>query len=205
VTYRQRIDALEAVWRQWAEVGGGLTDADWAAPSRCAGWDVAALFAHVGLFPHAVLDPPPADRGDPVTAVDILRRFNAPRGVARTMAAQVADAAVAMAAQAGPPGLVAFFADAGPRAVAALRDRPADGLVSWPAAGVTTWVEAIRIVLLEFVVHLLDVLDGLGRAPDVPEPALRETAHLLADLADPVAFVEAATGRSAMSPLPVLR
>ena len=53
--------------------------------------------------------------------------------------------------------------------------------------------------------HLLDVLDGLGRAPDVPAEALRETAHLLADLADPVAFVEAATGRSATSPLPVLR
>jgi len=34
---------------------------------------------------------------------------------------------------------------------------------------------------------------------------LRDTAHLLADLADPVAFVEAATARSAVSPLPVLR
>src|SRR5436309_1903383 len=45
--FGQRIDALDAVWRRWAEVGGGLTDADWSAPSRCAGWDVAALFAHV--------------------------------------------------------------------------------------------------------------------------------------------------------------
>ena len=203
--HRQRLDALEAVWRRWADVGGGLTDAEWSSPSRCAGWDVAALFAHVGPFAHAVLDPPQAHGGDPVTAVDILRGFNAPSGVAHAMADQVADGAVTLAAQVGRPGLVAFFADGGPRGIAALRHRAADGLVLWPAAGVTTSAEAVRIVLLESVVHLLDVLDGLGRAPDVPAEALRETAHLLADLADPVAFIEAATGRSAMSPLPVLR
>lgn len=201
--YRERIDALEAVWRQWAEVGGGLADVEWSRPSRCAGWDVAALFAHVGLFPHAVLDPPQAHGGEPVTAVAILRGFNAPSGVAHTMADQVADAAVARAAQVGRPGLVAVFADVGPRAIAALRGRPADGCVPW-AAAVTTWAEATRIVLMESVVHLLDVLDALARVPDVPAEALRETAHLLADLADPVAFIEGATGR-ADSPLPVLR
>jgi len=39
----------------------------------------------------------------------------------------------------------------------------------------------------------------------VPAEALRDTAHLLADLAEPVAFVEAATGRSTAAPLPVVR
>jgi len=199
------IDALEAVWRRWAEVGAGLTEAEWSTPSRCAGWDVAALFAHVGVFPHAVPDAPEADGREPVSAVDILRGFNAPSGVAHSMATQVEDRAVALAAQVGRPGLVAFFAQAGPRGIAALRERPADGLLLWPASGVTTWGEATRIVLLESTVHLLDVLDALGRAPDVPAAALRGTAHLLAELADPVAFVEAATGRSASSPLPVLR
>ena len=204
--YRERLDALAAVWGRWAEVGSALTDVEWSTPSRCAGWDVAALFAHVGMFPQAVLDPPQADGGAPVTAVDILRGFNQPSGVAHAMADQVADTAVAVAAQVGRPGLIAHFVDTGPRGIAALSERPADGLVPWPGAGaVTTWVEAVRIVLLESTVHLLDVLDGLGRAPDVPAEALRDTAHLLADLADPVAFVEAATGRSAASPLPVLR
>ena len=157
------------------------------------------------MFPQAVLDPPEADGGEPVSAVDILRGFNAPSGVAHSMATQVEDRAVALAAQVGRPGLVAIFAEAGPRGIAALRERPADGLLLWPASGATTWGEATRIVLLESTVHLLDVLDALGRAPDVPAAALRDTAHLLADLADPVAFVEAATGRSASSPLPVLR
>jgi uncharacterized protein (TIGR03083 family) len=203
--YGQRIDALEAVWERWAEVGAGLSDAEWSTPSRCAGWDVAALFGHVGVFPHAVLDPPRADGGDPVTAVDILRGFNAPAGVAHAMARQVAEHAVAFAAQAGRAGLVASFADVGPRGIAAFRERPADGLVPWPSSGaVMTWAEAARIALLEAVAHLLDVLDALGRAPDLPAEALRETVHLLADLADPVAFIEGATGR-ADSPLPVLR
>ena len=109
---------------------------------------------------------------DPVTAVDILRGFNAPSGVAHAMADQVATAAVALAADLGRPALVALFADAGPAGIAALRGRPATGLVPWPGAGaLTTWVEAVRIVLVESVVHLLDVLDALGRTPDVPPTA----------------------------------
>jgi hypothetical protein len=58
---------------------------------------------------------------------------------------------------------------------------------------------------MESVVHLLDVLHALGRAPEVPADGLRETVHLLAEVAEPVSFVEAATGRSVGSPLPVLR
>ena len=78
--------------------------------------------------------------------------------------------------------------------------------VPWPAAdGVTTWGEAVRIVLLESTVHLLDVLDALGRPPQVPAPALRGTAHLLAELADPLALIEAATGRATTTVFPVLR
>jgi hypothetical protein len=69
----------------------------------------------------------------------------------------------------------------------------------------TTWVEALRIVLLESVVHLLDVLHGLGRNLCVPASGLREAVHLLAEIAEPVMFIEAATGRSVRSPLPVLR
>lgn len=206
--YRRRVDALDGVWARWAEAGADLSATQWSTPTRCDGWDVAALYAHVGLFPRAVADPPPVPEGavDPVTAVDILRGFNAPSGVAHAMADQVAPAAVALAADLGRPALVALFADAGPAGIAALRGRPATGLVPWPGAGaLTTWVEAVRIVLVESVVHLLDVLDALGRTPDVPPDGLRETADVLAELADPVAFIEAATGRSATSPLPLLR
>ncbi len=58
---------------------------------------------------------------------------------------------------------------------------------------------------MESVVHLLDVLDGLDRAPEIPQAALDETCHLLAEITESVRFIEAATGRSSHSPLPVLR
>lgn len=49
--YRHRIDALEMVWRRWADIGVGLSEQQWSTPTRCVGWDVAALYAHVGMFP----------------------------------------------------------------------------------------------------------------------------------------------------------
>jgi hypothetical protein len=54
-------------------------------------------------------------------------------------------------------------------------------------------------------VHLLDVQRALDHPPVVPTPALQDTVQLLAELAPAVEFIEAATGRSACSPLPVLR
>ncbi|NYH80633.1 uncharacterized protein (TIGR03083 family) [Actinopolyspora biskrensis] len=203
-----RIDALEEVWERWAEIGTALSEQQWSSATRCAGWDVAALYAHVGMFPPAVADPPATAEeitANPVTAVDILRGFNVPGGAAHEMADQVARAAASTAAELDRAGLIARYTD-GPRAVAALRDRAATSLVPRPGtSAVTTWSEAVRIVLMESVIHLLDVLDGLNLQPEVPAAALRETVHLLAEIADPVSFLEAATGRSGHSPLPVLR
>jgi hypothetical protein len=139
--YRPRIDAIEAVWGRWAEIGGNLPPDEWNIATRCPGWDVAALYAHVGLFPRALADPPAMPQGtagDPVTAVDILRGFNAPGGVAHGMAEQVAGAAVSVAAELGGPALVGLFADDGPRAVEALRRREPSELVPWPATGRVT-------------------------------------------------------------------
>src|SRR5690625_5032087 len=207
--YRNRVDALEAVWCRWSEIGAGLSEPQWSSATRCTGWDVAALYAHVGMFPSVLADPPRAEvdaSATVVTAVDILRGFNAPGGVAITMAEQVATAAVSSADRCERSALVAIFAEDGPRAIAALRNRGPRSLVPWPGAdALTTWAEALRIVLMESVVHVLDVFDGLGLEPNVPEAALRETTHLLAEVAEPVRLIEAATGRSSDAPLPVLR
>lgn len=206
--HQERVDVLAAYWQRWAEIGATLPDDQWSAGTRCAGWDVAALYAHVGPFAPAVAEPPPPPEtcGDPVTAVDILRGFNLPGGVAHAMADDVAGFAVSMAAELGRPALVALFAEDGPRGIAALRSQAPDSRVPWPeVAAVTTWGEAVRIVLMEAVVHLLDVLDALHLPADVPPAGLRDTAHLLADLADPVEFVNAASGRTTQTVLPVLR
>jgi hypothetical protein len=86
------------------------------------------------------------------------------------------------------------------------RHTEATVVVPWAASGgVVMLVEALRIVLMEATVHLLDVQRAVCRAPFVPTQALQGTAQLLAELAPAVEFIEAATGRSTHSPLPVLR
>ncbi|MGH3889500.1 MAG: maleylpyruvate isomerase N-terminal domain-containing protein [Pseudonocardiaceae bacterium] len=211
--YLGRLDALEQIWQVWAQLGDELTEEQWSAATRCPGWDVAALYAHYSVFPfmmNAALPDGPV--GEPVTAVEVIRQFNAPDGLAHTMAETVADGAVSEAAAHTRKELVERFSVHGPRALQRLRQAEATMVVPWPTSGAfgafgvfVTLVEALRIVLMEATVHLLDVQRALGRPPIVPKPALRDTVALLAELAPAVDLIEAATGRSTHSPLPVLR
>lgn len=207
--YIGRLDALEQAWQVWAQLGDDLTEEQWSRTTRCPGWDVAALYAHHSTVPLAMSSLPPLPDGpvgEPVTAVEVLRRFNAPAGVAHTMAETVADGAVSEAAQHSRRELVDRFGVVGPRALQGLRHAEATVVVPWPAAGaVVTLVEALRIVLLEVTVHLLDVQRALDLPPAAPSSALLGTVQLLAELAPAVELIEAATGRSPHSPLPVLR
>lgn len=207
--YLGRLEALEQIWWVWGQLGEGLAEEQWSVATRCPGWDVAALYAHHSVFPVAMsAPPPPVDDpvGEPLTAVEILRRFNAPDGVAHSMAGTVADTAVSEAAAHTRRDLVDRFSVHGPRALRGLRQAKATVVVPWPASGgVITLVEALRIVLLEATVHLLDVQRALDHAPVVPPQALLDSVQLLAELAPAVEFIEAATGRLVRSPLPVLR
>jgi uncharacterized protein (TIGR03083 family) len=206
--YLGRLEALEQIWWVWGQLGEGLTEEQWSVATRCPGWDVAALYAHHSVFPVAMSAPPPGDGpvGEPLTAVGILRRFNAPDGVAHSMAGTVADTAVSEAAARTRRELIDRFSVHGPRTLQGLRQAKATVVVPWPASGgVVTLVEALRIVLLEATVHLLDVQRAVDHPPVVPTPALQDSVQLLAELAPAVEFIEAATGRSVRSPLPVLR
>jgi uncharacterized protein (TIGR03083 family) len=205
--YSGRLDALEQTWRIWAELGDGLTEEQWSTASRCPSWDVAALYAHASAFPRDLNAPLPLLDvvGEPVTAGELLRRFNAPDGLAHTMAETATDLAVSDAAEHTRKELVDRFSVHGPTALQWLGQAEATLIVPWPISGaLITLVEAIRIVIFEATVHLLDVQRALGHAPAVPLPALKDTAQLLAELAPAVQFIEAATGRSTHSPLPVL-
>jgi hypothetical protein len=64
--------------------------------------------------------------------------------------------------------------------------------------------EVVSIGILEATVHLLDLQRALDQPPNVPADGLAHTAALLAELASPVDFIEAATGRSATDVFPVL-
>jgi Mycothiol maleylpyruvate isomerase N-terminal domain len=141
----------------------------------------------------------------PVTAADVLRQFNAPGGVAHSLAKVVADAAVADAARYSTAELIGRFRITAPQTVALLRDSGPAKILPWPAANAPVRLdEVLRIAVMEATVHLLDLLRALDRPPEVPAGALRITGNLLLDTAGPVEFLEAATGRSATSPLPVL-
>ncbi|MEC3979864.1 maleylpyruvate isomerase N-terminal domain-containing protein [Amycolatopsis sp. H20-H5] len=207
--YRGRLAALERTWQVWAETGRSLTEDQWTAESRCVGWDVAALYTHHSLFPLTLSAPPGSSAepdGEPVTAVEALRSFNAPEGLAHTMADAVETRAVDEAAQHTRQELADVYGVHGPRAVERLRGIDAARRMRWGSTGlVVTVAEGSRMVLMEATVHLLDVQRALRLPPDVPPAALRDTALLLAELAPPVDLIEAATGRSQRSPLPVLR
>ncbi len=41
------IDGLEQIWAEWTDWATGLSDEDWATPSRCPGWTVQDNLAHI--------------------------------------------------------------------------------------------------------------------------------------------------------------
>jgi len=202
-----RCDTLGALWRAWSAVLDGLSAEAWRRPTRLEGWDVAALVAHHSLYPGAVtkwvqrrVDGPPTI----ASAAALLRRFNQPRGAATTLAPKVADQARAVATGTPTPELARRFRDEGPTAIVVVR---AAGpiVIDFFGHGTIDVGEALTVAALEATVHLLDLHDALGRAPQVPERGLATSAALLARVADPVTFIEAATGRTSLNPLPLVR
>jgi len=76
-------DVLADAWERWARRCAELTTDEWATPTRCDGWDVCALVAHVcpdptmfDILNDAVVDGPPAvtDAAEFVAALQQTRR-----------------------------------------------------------------------------------------------------------------------------------
>jgi uncharacterized protein (TIGR03083 family) len=198
---------LAECWRGWAARARELTAQEWATPTRCPPWDVKALTAHVvpdlGLMtalPGMVLDTPAAV-DDPAV---LLRGFNAgPSALAHTMADTLVQLAVARAAASTPEDLALGF-EAGADFVGDAPLGP-DAVVPHPVVGSVTVGVITDVAVLEATIHLLDVVAAVGGEGPPPD-ALEFVGALLARLPDPVAFIEAATGRGATTGvLPVLR
>lgn len=209
-SYSGRVEALGSTWQAWGNIGASLTESQWSAGTRCRGWDVACLYAHHSRVPWrwSVWPPRKPERpgSSPLTAVEVLRSYNSPGGVASTAAPAVASAAVAEAAQHARAEFVERFTVLGPTVIDQLRTADPDYVMGQPAvdAGMTLR-EVLRIVLMEATVHLLDVQRALDLDPAVPDAALAETSSLLAEVAPAVELIEAATGRSTAPPFPVVR
>jgi uncharacterized protein (TIGR03083 family) len=206
-TIDERCDVLGTAWEWWAATLASLDDDQWRSPTRLESWDVAALVAHhaqlvraLGAFARHPVDETPAT----ATAAAMLRRFNEPSGVAHTYAGAVAERARQMAAAEGPDVLRAVFTAEAPSSIATAR-QVGPIVIQYVNQGPFPLAEALSIIVLEAVAHGLDLARAVDHAPDLPPAALEFTAHLLADVADPVPFIEAATGRAPVDVLPVIR
>ncbi|GAA1541500.1 maleylpyruvate isomerase N-terminal domain-containing protein [Dactylosporangium maewongense] len=206
MTIEDRLTTLDTLWSVWAEHGRAFTDEQWCRPTRLGTWDVRSLYAHAGSWPFAftslvdrVRDAEPTHP----TAAALLRDFNTPDGVAnrgrdRTAAGAREDAATYSTAQ-----MIEQFASAGPRAIATARQLGPIA-VDYFGYAILRLDEAVSIGIMEATVHLLDLQRALGQPPNVPPDGLAHTTELLAGMAPPVDFIEAATGRSSVQLFPVL-
>jgi hypothetical protein len=103
--------------------------------------------------------------------------------------------------------LVAQFTTVAPQAIDRLREADLERTVHYGGFAVVPAREALRIFVMEGVVHYFDIAAALDR--DMPGPmageALKVTIRLLAETADPVALIDAATGRGDAPVFPVMR
>jgi uncharacterized protein (TIGR03083 family) len=207
MTIEDRLTTLDTLWSSWAAQGLAMTDEQWGRPTRLGTWDVRSLYAHAGSWPFAYL-PSLVDRvrdAEPThaTAAALLRDFNAPDGNANRLRDRVAAGARDDAAKYSTAQMVEQFAGAGPRAIATAR-RLGPVAVDYFGQAILRLDEAVSIGIMEATVHLLDLQRALGQPPNVPADGLTHTTALLAEMAPPVDFIEAATGRSAADLFPVL-
>jgi uncharacterized protein (TIGR03083 family) len=206
MTLDDRLTALDTLWAAWAEHGRSLTDEQWKLPTRLGTWDVRSLYAHAASWPFAL--PGLLDRvrdAEPThaTAAALLRAFNAPDGAANRFRDWNAASARDDAAKYSTEQMVEQFTGTGPGATAAVREL-GPVAVDYHGMAVLRLDEVVSIGILEATVHLLDLQSALGRAPDVPADGLAHTAAILAEMAPPVDFIEAATGRTPADLFPVL-
>jgi uncharacterized protein (TIGR03083 family) len=197
---------LESLWRWWAERVAALTPEQLAAPTRCAGWAVRDLVAHATPDPEqlaavlaAVLDPPPAVERAPA----VLRAFNAPDGLAHTMAGAIAAAAVA-AAPALPVDLAAARFRTSADLVAHASYDP-DAVLPYPGVGSLTAAALTDVAVVDATVHGLDLVAAVGGAPP-PQAARAHTLGVLVQVPELDDLIDLLTGRlDAASVLPVMR
>ncbi|WP_430331836.1 maleylpyruvate isomerase N-terminal domain-containing protein [Rhodococcus sp. ACT016] len=199
-------DLLIRLWRAWAKRAGELSDAQWMTETRLPGWTVRDLYVHVTpdvLI--AMLAAPASDDDAKVTsAAEMLRIFNAETVAAESLHAQLAEMVRQAATDIDRETLVARFDGELPEAFERLTGLSRETVIPHPMLGSVSLGAFLDMAILEATVHLLDVIDAVG-GPEPEQAALERVRDVLAAVPDPLAFVEAASGRSSRTVLPVMR
>lgn len=187
---------LADAWERWARRCGELTDEQWCTPTRCTGWDVRALVAHLcpdpAMFEElgaAVIDGPAAVTDGAV----MLRRFNEPGGIAHTAADDLAERAVSDAELLSPEAAADRFIEC----ARVVRETPMSHqtVIRYPVVESTTMAVVAEVAVMEATVHLLDLADAVGGVQPAAD-ALEVTRDLLIRVPDPTAAVEVLAGRA---------
>jgi uncharacterized protein (TIGR03083 family) len=189
-------EVLADAWERWARRCAELTPQQWSTPTRCRPWDVRGLVAH--LCPNRsmfdMLNAATTDEPAAVTdAAEMLRRFNAPGGIAHTSADRIAERATSDAAALTPDEAVTRFTEC----AEILRATPMSKktVISYPVVGSTTLAVVAEVALIEATVHLLDLDDAVGGVQPSRQ-ALAATRDLLIAVPDPIAAIEVLAGRA---------
>jgi uncharacterized protein (TIGR03083 family) len=176
-------------------LAAGLPPDRWAAPTRCAPWNVAELLAHVrvavGRVTAALAEPAPASAT--VSAVDYYRPD------ARFSPAANADRVATARSQAAPGGLPAFRATVA-SVVAACAAQPPGRVVRTRHGDPMLLDDFLVTRVVEVAVHGFDLADAVA----VPSWLTPAAAGMLQDLLlgpgrrapDPVHYLRVATGRA---------
>ena len=189
-------ETLADAWERWARRCVELTPQQWSTATRCRPWGVRELVAHVcpdrsmfDMLAAATTDQPAAVSD----AAEMLRRFNAPGGIAHTSADNIAERAHAEATALTPDDAVTRFTDC----AEILRATPMskETVISYPVVGTTTLAVVAEVALMEATVHLLDLADAVGGVHP-SEQALCATRDLLIAIPDPIAAIEVLAGRA---------
>ncbi|MBI3977892.1 MAG: maleylpyruvate isomerase N-terminal domain-containing protein [Chloroflexi bacterium] len=179
----------------------GLEPAQWTSPTRLPGWDVGVLVAHLVR----ALNQVPTLAASPVADAPSRTRVSYWRFDPATIAPGISARAVESARGATPEKLRGALATALAETLGTVQRLPPNTVLR-PALGPITLQEYLPTRVLEVCVHGLDLRRALDLAATPTAEALAMTVDILErllgsarppELADPVEFIEAATGRRA--------
>ncbi len=210
-TYADNIKAMSEELDALQKTLTTLSDEDWQRPTRCTGWNVLALVAHINIGAHML---PELAEGEASASAE-RNQVSFFDFDSSQWSPVVLDFAVDAVKGKTPQEISAAISQTAREMHEAVKKVPPDYI--GPAFfGPMTMDEFLPTRVLELAVHGLDLTDALGRSPYITPLAGAITADLLdkaldgtrpADLAqDEVAFIEVATGRRPHSDrrLPVL-
>ncbi len=161
-TDRALVDHLEEVWTRLADLGAGLTEAEWVRPTAVPGWSVQDHVAHLTDLERMLLGRPPVDHVPPA-GLDHLRNEAGTRNEVFVDARR---------AWTGAAVLAEFVEVTGAR-LAHLRACGAEdfGAESWTPMGPGTVRDLLPFRAFDSWVHEQDAREALDRPGGCTGPA----------------------------------